>query len=422
MEQQTLKADANSKILVQSVAGDLRVAGWERSEIMAKTNGNKLNVEADEQNFAISCDDDLILYIPRQANLIVENVSGDASLQALKGEIKLGTLSGDLSLNDVETADMDTSSGDVTLRNVGSITLGNVNGDLNLHKGHGDCSAVTIIGDASLRDVEGNINLEKVDGDLYLRNVRGSVSAEVDADAALNLKPLPGIVYRVIANGDVLLHLPEDANTELHLAAMEWESLSVDFPGVTLEEESPTQTITLGDGSAKIYLTASGDLMVTSKSERWNSTADFGVGMSDGFGIPPIPPIPPFLNDMTGLNDRMTGLNERINIKVQRALEKAQLRTDGLSRRAEERVEAAMRRAEAKGRAAEVRARRGHARHVSGRLNIGGTEIFNFSSGKKPVEAVSDDERLTILRMLQEKKISAADAEKLLSALEGQGE
>jgi hypothetical protein len=129
------------------------------------------------------------------------------------------------------------------------------------------------------------------------------------------------------------------------------------------------------------------------------------------------------LNDrMSGLNDRMTGLNERINIKVQRALEKAQLRTDGLSRRAEERVEAAMRRAEAKGRAAEVRARRGHARHVSGRLNIGGTEIFNFSSGKKPVEAVSDDERLTILRMLQEKKISAADAEKLLSALEGQGE
>jgi hypothetical protein len=36
-----------------------------------------------------------------------------------------------------------------------------------------------------------------------------------------------------------------------------------------------------------------------------------------------------------------------------------------------------------------------------------------------PVEPVSDAERMAILKMLQEKKISAEDAEKLLAALEG---
>jgi hypothetical protein len=36
-----------------------------------------------------------------------------------------------------------------------------------------------------------------------------------------------------------------------------------------------------------------------------------------------------------------------------------------------------------------------------------------------PGEPVSEDERLAILKMLQEKKISMADAEKLLAALEG---
>jgi hypothetical protein len=35
---------------------------------------------------------------------------------------------------------------------------------------------------------------------------------------------------------------------------------------------------------------------------------------------------------------------------------------------------------------------------------------------------VSDEERLTILRMLEEKKISLEEAEKLLAALEGRGE
>jgi hypothetical protein len=37
----------------------------------------------------------------------------------------------------------------------------------------------------------------------------------------------------------------------------------------------------------------------------------------------------------------------------------------------------------------------------------------------KPKTPVSEEERLTILKMLQEKKITAEDAEKLLAALEG---
>ena len=36
-----------------------------------------------------------------------------------------------------------------------------------------------------------------------------------------------------------------------------------------------------------------------------------------------------------------------------------------------------------------------------------------------PSEPVSDEERLSILKMLQEKKISREEAEKLLAALEG---
>lgn len=418
MNQQTLQADVKSNILVQSVAGDLRVAGWERTEIMAKTNGDVLDIQTSESNFVISCDDDLILYLPRQASLIIENVSGDANLQALKGQIKLGTLSGDLSLNDVQITSLDSASGDVTLRNVGTNQLGTVNGDMNLRTGHGDCSAVSINGDASLRDVKGNVNLKNVGGSLYLRNIHGSIDAVVCGDAVLNLEPKPGCEYRIVAGDDLLLHLPVNVNVELHLATTdgEGESIHVDFPGVTLEEGSPTQKVSLGDGSTKMYLTADQDLIVTNKSEKWDSAADFGMGMLDGFDfeIPPIPPIPPI--------PHMHDLNERINQKVKRALEKAQMRTDGLSRRAEARVEAAMRRAEAKGRAAEIRARKIHGRHASGRVIIGGTEMFSFSTDRKPVEPVSDDERLAILKMLQEKKISAADAEKLLAALEGHGE
>ncbi len=45
----------------------------------------------------------------------------------------------------------------------------------------------------------------------------------------------------------------------------------------------------------------------------------------------------------------------------------------------------------------------------------------DVSPSSEPVEPVSEQERMTILRMLQEKKITSEQAEKLLSALEGNG-
>ena len=80
-----------------------------------------------------------------------------------------------------------------------------------------------------------------------------------------------------------------------------------------------------------------------------------------------------------------------------------------------------MRRAEAKSRAAEHR-----ARNAKVNMNIGRWQ-WDLTPGQFPptpgaTPPVSDEERLTILRMLQEKKISLDDAEKLLSSLEGKVE
>jgi hypothetical protein len=89
---------------------------------------------------------------------------------------------------------------------------------------------------------------------------------------------------------------------------------------------------------------------------------------------------------------------------------------EAASRRTQAKVQAAMRRAEMKARAAEVRGRRGAKFNV----NVGRWNWDLSPSGPAETgEAVSDDERLIILRMLQEKKISLSEAEKLLAALEG---
>ncbi len=445
MQQQTIVVGPTPTITVATVPGDLRVAGWDRSEIMAKTDGDQLNMTPEGERVAISCDENLILYLPRQSVLNIEHVSGDASLQALGGSLAIGPVAGDLFMDHLGPASLDSVSGDASLRNVGMVEAKKISGDLTLRGAHGNCSVDSIGGDASIHEVDGSITLGSVgsnlylskvrgavtsDGsiggdasvrdvdadvafksigsDLYLRSVRGSVSAEAGADVALYLEPRPDLEYHLSAGDDLLVRLPPDANAELHLTGSSPEDVHVDFPGVTLQGEKGSYNVTLGNGAAKMFLTAGGDLAVTSQAEKWDSAADFGFGMWDGFewpdfpGIPPIPPIPPDLSD-------------RINRRTREAMDRARDKINAASRRTEARVNAAMRRAEAKARAAEARSHSWHGRVVfSGRAGAG---VDGNPAGHG--EPVSDEERLAILKMLQEKKISLEEAEKLLAALEG---
>jgi|SRR5271157_485075 len=451
MKQQNLAVGPEPSVVVGAVAGDLRVAGWDRSEILAKTDGGTLTLTVEGEQVLISCDESLILYLPRRAKLSLDRVSGDAALQALQGPLVMGPVEGDLSMNDLEHVTLEAVSGDASFRNMGVLDVQKVAGDLSLRGGRGSCAIESVNGDAavhgvtgtvtfktirsdltlskvrgevevaesvggdvSIRDVEGGVSLKQVGADLYLRNVRGAVEARAGADATLYLQPLAGQEYRIQAAGDLLVRLPPNADAQLHLAGSSPEVIQVDFPGVDLKGGQKEQEVTLGSGAAQMFLTASGDLIVTSRAEKWDSAADFGFGMLDNFempeipGIPPIPPIPP----IPALSPE---LNERITRRTREAVERAQSRIEAANRRAETRVAAAMRRAEAKVRASEARARTWRGKVVvSGRMGGG-------PSGQAPEkgEPVSDEERLTILKMLKEKKISLEDAEKLLAALEG---
>jgi len=61
-----------------------------------------------------------------------------------------------------------------------------------------------------------------------------------------------------------------------------------------------------------------------------------------------------------------------------------------------------------------------HTRRGQMNMNVGRWQWDLTPHGPVPTgEPVSDEERLSILKMLQDKKITLEDAEKLLAALEG---
>ena len=415
MKQQTVPVTPNTSVLVKAVHGDLRVAGWERNELMVKTDGGHLELVSGSDPLTIACDEDVILYLPRTTKLQVENVAGDGSLQALSGPVTLGPVAGDLTMKDLGPVTLGTVSGDASLRNIGALNAENISGDFTLRGGHGVCAVDAIGGDASIRDIDGMVTIEQVGSDLYVRNVHGAVNVKAGADVALYLEPLPGQTYDISAGDDLILRLAPETNVKLHLTGGSPDSIHVDFPGVEVPADCNGCVVVIGqeiETMAEMLLTAGDDLLVTSQADSWESAADFGVGMGDSreWNFPPF--------------ELPEDFSERINQRVQAAMERAQSHLEAANRRAESaghrasiKIEAAMRRAEAKARAAEVRARRGQAN-----LHVGIGRWKWDVSPHGPAETaapVSDDERLTILKMLQEKKISVEEAEKLLAALEG---
>jgi L-aminopeptidase/D-esterase-like protein len=93
--------------------------------------------------------------------------------------------------------------------------------------------------------------------------------------------------------------------------------------------------------------------------------------------------------------------------------------SERVRRQVEQRLSVARRQVEAAQRRVEREVERGTRGPGSGRLSID----VKFGGPKAaPREAISEEERIAVLKMLEEGKISVEDAQRLLAALEGSGE
>jgi hypothetical protein len=367
----TISAGRTPKIEIETIDGDLSLVGWEGEDILLKADDEEMRLTQDGDLIRLSCNDDLSLRLPKGASISIQKITGGASIRGVVGGLQLGEVSGDLSIRDVNNISVDIVHGDFSLRGA--------KGNLALKKAEGH---------VSIRDVTGNVSLDSIVDDLALRDVKGNVNANVAEDIVLYLNPQAGNAYVINAGDDILLVMPPKANATLTLSA---DRIEVDWEGVVQDKDATSRVITLGDGSATMTLSAGGDIRVSNRSDAGDSAEDFGnfagVGMDwSGFGA---------------------GFGEKISRRVEQA-----------TARAHRKVEEAARRMEHKARDAERQGRR-----FKGALEIGRWK-WDLGSSSKGVpmptkSAISDEERLVILKMLQEKKITAEQAEKLLASLEG---
>lgn len=111
------------------------------------------------------------------ATAFVKSVSGDLSVEEVRGDARLHTTSGDVVLDTAGGGvELNTISGDARVgRAHGPVNANLISGDLYVREAHGPLTANTVSGDQDIRAVRaGEVALHSVSGDVRVGIARGS--------------------------------------------------------------------------------------------------------------------------------------------------------------------------------------------------------------------------------------------------------
>jgi hypothetical protein len=319
---------------------------------------------------------------PVESKLMIERVGGDATIVDIEGSIGIASVGGSL-----------------TLKRVGPSAVEQVAGHLNARSVEGDLTGEAISGNASVRDIEGNMELEKVHGSLALRDAGYKAKASVSGNANLRLDPGPGAQYEIECQGNAYCRLEPPANAEVLLKS-ESQRILVQTDEGSQVVEAKEHEMKFGKGEASLSVEAGGhvDFRCKEGGEGFGLGIDLDLDLGEDFDD-----LAEEISDQVGsqmeaqleaLNQQLDALSDQLKVSGSRAVMRAQRQVEATQRRLERKL---------------------WARRTKHRPRA-------FAIGLSPVnepEPVSDEERMKVLEMVQDKKISIEEAEILLATLEG---
>jgi DUF4097 and DUF4098 domain-containing protein YvlB len=402
--------------------GDLDVNGGREGEVAVKVYGSEEDLEVQSQDDEITIRSNARCKIgcPQGTILTLEAVHGDARVRRIDGPITAGRLYGDSLFKDVGATTVGSASGDVRVRTAnGNLQLDQASGDVLVRSVDGDVRVIQVSGDLSVRGVKGSLSCDTVSGDFSVRGVEGlvgcdSVSGDLSAaylegglevvaagDASLKSDFTPGCTYRISASGNVSAKFPANANARFQVTATGNIRHKVDWSEVT-ELTGTALTGRVGDGEANVEITSSGNVTLRSRDE----AKEFIFG---------------FESEDVELDVELESMAE----EIERSIQVHMVQMDRLNEQIEaelgridnvaihRKVQAATRKAERAAERAQLKADRAQRRWQ----RMGPQPA---TPPKRPkTDPVTEEERLMILRMIQEGKISTDEAARLLEALEG---
>lgn len=366
MQQRTFSLEGINKIHLRCHA-DLRLTGWDRTEAsVEEIFGHECRAEEREGVLYLRCLDSSEMLIPAEVPVEIEKVSGDARIANLSGKLAIGKI-----------------GGDATLVEVAETVVGKVGGDLRIKDCRGSLTVEKVGGTLSSTGLEGNLTLDSAGGDVLVDGVV-AIIARAGGDMRVRLSPGVESNSTLRAGGNLELSLPRDfsGRFNIHNGA---EKIKMELQEKSERWKLRDHTFVLGSGEAQVNLWAGGWVRLTDQA----------------------------IDTQPGAEQKFAGLEEKIVARMREKLiaseelsQRATRMADEAVRRAEERINEVMQRMET----------RRTGSQAARQEPVSAQPAEEYAGGD-----VSDEERLFILRMLQDKKISVEEADALMDALENGG-
>jgi hypothetical protein len=417
MDKQNIPTSSAPEVIIERAHGILTIKGWDRSELTATAASDTLKVSEQDDVVRMSCKSDCTVRLPHDASLRIETASATLRAKFIHDQISIGKVSGNLDLRDVAGVEVENVHGQFTGRRIS-----------------GDVRADTVDGNVMLRTVHGSCEIARVKGNLDVRDIDGGFRFSTKGNARMRLASLAGSDYHIEATGNIHARIPRDASASLRLTSGA-KSIHVKLSEGSQRLNQAEYELDLGEGGVGMVLSAGGSIYL-SALESWEDDGDGEeayVPFPEDFGEQIAEQVEAQIEaQMEAMNLQMNTQFERLSESIssagltegemERIMDQWRVSSERASERAQEKMERAQlkleRKIEAAKRKKAIQARAAAARQ-RGRKR--GAWTFGVKVSPEPAgDPVSEEERMLILRMLEQKKISPAEAEKLLAALEGE--
>lgn len=430
-----------ASVTLGEVHGNVLLAGVRGQTVVQKIHGNLRGEELGEVNLG-RVDGEFSVRDVAGA-LMLGHVGGNINASEVKGNLQAEHSGGNCTLREVEgEITLGRVRGNLNAHETGTLTVENVSGNLNVKELNGNVQANKVGGNVSAVETLGDINVEWAGGEIKVREVMGGLNARVGGNAHLNLHELSIPFVTVHAGGEIRCFVPLTLDAQVDLRA----GTEVIIKGLPLPDQWDARHVeyTVGSGEGRLTLDAGHRIKLLGADEHVNVPewgVEVDVQFQNDFGERTSELVQQVADQVEAQVEAFTRqLNERLaQLDSGDALaNKVQQKVQSAMRRAEEKIAEAMQHAERQaGRQAERYAAREDRRRVRVMPPIppmppmggmaAGIHHVHMAPPPPPAPAPKPkrnpptaEERMLVLRMLEEGKISVDQAEKLLSAMGGE--
>ena len=393
-----------TKLIIEAINGDLRLRG--------RGDSDELYIECEELVFdfdetaggpvRLSSNEDCEIKVPDHLAVEILTVNGDID--------KIAGLNARL--------DIQTVNGDAVLRqHNGELVVQTIQGDIDIKNVEGNVALTQVSGDVQVKHISGgSVTIGRINGDLIVKHISQDCRIEhVSGDIAATIDFQPHATYLFNADGDIAFIVSEDTNATFIMPIDSDINILRQFDDFVSADESDdgNKIVIFGKGEAQVQVESANDIAFVGTSSGFNVDFDLNFDLGEQFR-----------NIEATLNEKMKGFSKLIESKASEALAATAEAINATSEamkgiQIETRMDTHRRRAErVQERASRARER---AERATERASRRSERMQRFSSRQQnaPSEPVTHEERLMILKMVQDGKISVEEADKLLATLEG---